>query len=91
MCRWPREHESTTEDGLIEKSEKLGKIFHDKLDDLKNKYSNHLAYVFGKGFVAALVFMDSDGNPLSKTCDKISELASKEVCLLYILEENLLN
>jgi len=63
------------EDGLIEKSEKLGKIFHDKLDDLKNKYSNHLAYVFGKGMVAALVFMDSDGNPLSKTCDKISELA----------------
>ena len=63
------------EDGLIDKAEKLGNIFHQKLNDLKNKYPNCIRYIFGKGMVAALIFIDSDGKPLSKICDRVSELA----------------
>jgi len=63
------------EDGLIQKASELGEKFHDKLNLLKLKYPKHLKYVFGKGLVAALVFMDDNNRPLTKLCDKISELA----------------
>ncbi len=63
------------EDGLINKAEKLGVFFHEKLNLIKTKYPDHLRYVFGKGMVAALVFIDKKNNPLSKLCDKISEKA----------------
>ena len=63
------------EDGLISNSENLGKVFHQKLNEIKDKYPNHLKYIFGKGLLAALVFMDEDGKPLSSLCDKISEKA----------------
>lgn len=63
------------EDGLINKAEQLGNLFHEKLNFIKSKYSDHLRYVFGKGMVAALVFIDKKDKPLSNLCDKISELA----------------
>ena len=63
------------EDGLINKAEHLGNLFHKKLNFIKSKYSDHLRYVFGKGMVAALVFIDKKDKPLSELCDKISELA----------------
>ncbi|MDP7430168.1 MAG: aminotransferase class III-fold pyridoxal phosphate-dependent enzyme, partial [Flavobacteriales bacterium] len=43
------------EDGLIDNSENLGNIFHQRLNEIKNKYHNHLRYVFGKGLLAALL------------------------------------
>jgi len=61
------------EDGLIDNSKNLGKIFHQKLNEIKDKYPNHLKYIFGKGLLAALVFIDKNGVPLSALCDKISE------------------
>jgi 4-aminobutyrate aminotransferase / (S)-3-amino-2-methylpropionate transaminase / 5-aminovalerate transaminase len=61
------------EDGLIENSKNLGNILHQRLNEIKNKYPKHLKYVFGKGLLAALIFIDENGNPLSDLCDKISE------------------
>jgi 4-aminobutyrate aminotransferase-like enzyme len=70
------------EDGLIDNSENLGNIFHQKLTEIKNKYSNHLRYVFGKGLLAALIFMDENDKPLSSLCDKISEKAFQKGLLV---------
>tara|TARA_B110000008_G_C16972896_1_gene564677 strand:- start:2791 stop:4167 length:1377 start_codon:yes stop_codon:yes gene_type:complete len=63
------------EDGLITNSENLGDLFHKKLKMIKNKYPDHIKYVFGKGLVAALVFNDNENKPLSDICDKVSEKA----------------
>ena len=63
------------EDGLIKKASMLGDIFHQKLNHIRQKYPNHLRYISGKGLVAALIFLDESDYPLSKLCDKISELA----------------
>lgn len=63
------------EDGLVEKSRKLGDIFHQQLNDIMEKYPTFLKYIFGKGLLAALVFVDPEGNPLSSLCDRISEKA----------------
>jgi 4-aminobutyrate aminotransferase / (S)-3-amino-2-methylpropionate transaminase / 5-aminovalerate transaminase len=61
------------EDGLIDNSRNLGNILHQRLNEIKNRYPNHLKYIFGKGLLAALVFIDKNGVPLSALCDKISE------------------
>ncbi len=63
------------DDGLIDNSEKLGKVFHQELNKLKEKYPNQLKYVLGKGLLAALIFIDDKGEPLSDLCDVVSEKA----------------
>ena len=44
------------EEGLIENSEKMGKVLLDELNRLKNKYSNVISLVCGKGLLAAVHF-----------------------------------
>ena len=52
------------EDGLIDNSNKLGVVFHHKLNQIKDKYPGYLKYVFGKGLVAADVKIDETQNLL---------------------------
>ena len=61
------------EDGLIDNSKKLGVQFHHSLNELKSTYSKYISSVQGKGLLAAVLFNDSDGKPLSELCDLISE------------------
>lgn len=63
------------EDGLIANSEKLGKIFHKKLNEIKDRYPEYIKYVFGEGLIAGLVFIDKNGNLLQDLCDAIAEKA----------------
>jgi 4-aminobutyrate aminotransferase-like enzyme len=58
----------------MENSKQLGKVFHEKLEIIKEKFPDHLAYVQGKGLLAALILNDSEGKPLSQLCDRIAEL-----------------
>jgi 4-aminobutyrate aminotransferase/(S)-3-amino-2-methylpropionate transaminase len=66
--------EAILEDGLVENSKALGKDFHEKLNKIKQCFPDHLAFVQGKGLLAALIFNDSEGRPLSNLCDRIAEL-----------------
>jgi len=70
------------EDGLIDNSKYLGKIFHQELNKIKDKYPNYLKYIFGKGLLAALIFIDENNRPLSSFCDKISEKAFQKGLLV---------
>ena len=70
------------EDGLINNASCLGEIFQRKLNEIKNKYPAHIRYVFGKGLVAGIIFMDSNNSPLSDLCDNICELAFQRGLLL---------
>ena len=70
------------EDNLIDNSKNLGNIFHKRLNEIKNRYPNYLKYIFGKGLVAALIFIDENGKPLSSLCDKISEKAFQKGLLV---------
>jgi 4-aminobutyrate aminotransferase / (S)-3-amino-2-methylpropionate transaminase / 5-aminovalerate transaminase len=78
-------HENLKEllnNGLIENSEKLGNLLHHKLNELKNKYPDHLKFVLGKGLLAALIFLDKEGNPLIDLCDVVSEKAFQKGLLV---------
>jgi len=70
------------ESGLINNSKNLGNIFHQRLNKIKDRYPSHLKYIFGRGLLAALIFIDENGNPLSGLCDKISEKAFQKGLLV---------
>ena len=38
--------------------------------------------MFGKGLVAALIFMDDEGNPLTQLCDRVCERAFQKGLLV---------
>ena len=44
---------------LVEESERKGKILHDKLNEIKERYPEYISYVFGRGLLAALIIKDS--------------------------------
>lgn len=62
------------EDGLIDNARDLGVIFHSRLQTMQKRFPNHLAYIQGKGLVAALLFNSPDGKPLASLCDHIAEM-----------------
>jgi 4-aminobutyrate aminotransferase-like enzyme len=74
--------EALFNDGLIENSKSLGILFHDELDKIKCKFSDHLNWVEGRGLLAALIFKDSDGKPLNSLCDSIAELCMQRGLLV---------
>jgi len=47
---------------LVIETERKGLMFHQKLNELKKKYSCHIYYVLGKGLLAALIFKLPDKN-----------------------------
>ncbi|TGL59748.1 aminotransferase class III-fold pyridoxal phosphate-dependent enzyme [Leptospira ognonensis] len=65
--------EALLEDGLITNSEKLGKIFHDQLQKMREQFPNHISSIQGVGLLAAVIFNDPSGKPLASLCDTIAE------------------
>jgi len=47
---------------LVSETERKGLIFHQKLNELKNKFSNHISFVLGHGLLGALIFKLPDKN-----------------------------
>lgn len=50
------------EENLITEAHKKGKVFHDKLNDIKNKYPSIISHICGRGMVAALIFNNYHGS-----------------------------
>ena len=74
--------ESLFEDGLIKNSEQLGIVFHDYLKKIKKRFPGQLNWIEGKGLLAALIFKDEAGNPLTSLCDSIAELCMQRGLLV---------
>lgn len=60
---------------LVEESARKGEILHHRLNILKEKYSDRISYVFGKGLLAGIIFNDPwtgkpDGLFASRICEK---------------------
>ena len=70
------------EDGLIENSKDLGMVFHRELEVIKLRFHEQLSRVEGKGLLAALIFKDKLGNPLTSLCDDITELCMQRGLLV---------
>ncbi|MBA3017196.1 aspartate aminotransferase family protein [Patescibacteria group bacterium] len=60
---------------LIAESSRKGKILHGRLNILKEKYSDRISYIFGKGLLAGIILNDPksgepDGLFASRVCEK---------------------
>lgn len=75
--------ESLIEDGLIDNSDNLGKVFHTKLIKFETIFPNYIKCVLGKGLLAAIHFKNSHEN-ISATalCNIICELSMKRGLLV---------
>ncbi len=70
------------EDGLIENSRVLGKLFQIQLNSIKNRFPQHIRYVFGKGLLAALHFLSPKGEPLVGMSNQICQEAMRRGLLV---------
>ena len=73
---------SLLDDGLVENSKELGILLHQKLIEIKDRYPDHLKYVYGKGLLAGLIFIDNNGNKLIGLCNSIAEKAFQKGLLV---------
>ncbi len=60
---------------LVEESRRKGEILHSRLNELKEKFSDYISYIFGKGLLAALIITnpenhEPDGSIASRICEK---------------------
>jgi 4-aminobutyrate aminotransferase/(S)-3-amino-2-methylpropionate transaminase len=74
--------EALLEDGLMENSRILGEVFHSRLRAIQGCFPGHIRYTQGKGLLAALLFYDAAGNPLSELCSNICQEAMRRGLLV---------
>ena len=68
---------------LVNETNRKGLIFHQKLNELKNKYSNHISFVLGHGLLAALIFkLPNENGPNTLLPSIISEKAMQKGLLV---------
>lgn len=71
------------EHNLIKESKRKGKILHDSLNKLKNKFSRRISYIFGKGLLAGIIFKNPDiGKPDTLFPSYVCERAMQKGLLL---------
>jgi len=73
---------SLLEDGLIDNAQKLGEVFLSRLQSMRDRFPDHIRCVMGKGLVAALIFNDPKGQPLTALCNAICETAMRRGLLV---------
>jgi len=78
-------------ENLIQESARKGKILHDKLQELKVKYSGRISYIFGKGLVAGIIVVDPDtSEPDGKFASKVAEKCmQKGLLVVYTGRESI--
>jgi 4-aminobutyrate aminotransferase-like enzyme len=70
------------ENGLVERSQKLGELMHARLQEMVARFPRHLRGALGRGLLGALHFVDAAGNPLSDLATAICEEAMRRGLLL---------
>jgi 4-aminobutyrate aminotransferase-like enzyme len=60
------------EKDLVGRSAQFGEVFHQRLTEIKEKYSNRVQTINGTGLLAAIIFHDN-GNPNGPFASKVAE------------------
>ena len=68
---------------LIAESARKGKLLHNYLNSLKQKYPDRISHIFGKGLIAGVLFKEpSGGNPDGLITARVCETAMQKGLLL---------
>lgn len=67
--------EAITQGRIIQKSARKGKILHKRLNEMKRRFPERIAYICGKGLVAGVIFKDPhsakpDADFATKVCER---------------------
>jgi 4-aminobutyrate aminotransferase-like enzyme len=73
---------SILESNLIAKSRDLGELLHASLQRIACSFPNHIRCILGKGLLAAVHFVDPQGQPLSALASQICEEAMRRGLLV---------
>ena len=65
------------QDGLIENSRVLGESFHTRLNEIRSEFPGYIRYVLGRGLLAALHFVDRNGNALVEIANTVCQEAMR--------------
>jgi len=75
--------EAIETDNLIEAAATKGELLHHMLQDIRNKYSHRISYIFGKGLIAGVLFKDPQtGKPDVLFPSRVCERAMQKGLLL---------
>ena len=66
----------------MENSRVLGDSFHVRLNEIKSEFPDHIRYVLGRGLLAALHFVDRDGNALVEVANTVCQEAMRRGLLV---------
>ena len=83
--------EALEENNLINKSREKGRILHVRLDEIKKKYADRITYIFGRGLLAGILFVDPktkkpDAVFATKVCERAMQ---KGLLLVYTGRESI--
>jgi len=68
---------------LVKESERKGKLLHEYLNRLKNKFSHRISYILGQGLLAGVIFSNGEaGKPDSLFPSRVCERAMQKGLLL---------
>ncbi len=68
---------------LVAESERKGRIFHDRLNAIQRKFPDRIAWVLGRGMIAALLFQNPEtGQPEGLFPSRVCERAMQKGLLL---------
>ena len=70
------------EDELVENARVLGELFHTQLHAIQRLFPQQIQFVLGKGLLAALLFEDVDGKPLTELCNQVCQEAMRRGLLV---------
>ncbi|MDJ0840064.1 MAG: aminotransferase class III-fold pyridoxal phosphate-dependent enzyme [Acidobacteriota bacterium] len=70
------------EDGILENGAAMGEHFQKRLHQIKDRFNHRVGWVLGKGLVAAMLFEDPEGKPLSNLATRVCELCMQRGLLL---------
>jgi len=75
--------EAIESENLIAESDRKGKILHQRLSEVKEKYADRISWIFGKGLLAGVLFKDPEtGEPDGLFPTRVCEKAMQKGLLL---------
>ena len=70
------------EDGLIENSQRLGEVLHERLASIREQFPAHVRRVMGEGLLAAVHLLDPGSRPLVDLCTQVCQQAMRRGLLV---------
>ncbi|MBT5953185.1 aspartate aminotransferase family protein [bacterium] len=74
--------EIVEQEKLVDQARHKGNVLHSELNRIRDRFSDHISYIFGKGLVAAIITQNKEGVPDKELATKICNYCKSHGVLL---------